>query len=542
MVLSTLTVRAEDTLKIERISFSPVNNSLTVSGSGYGAKNKSQVLEQVLDADGNIIAATQTSVKDSVFVIENFLLPDNLATGEYSINVSMTGGANVTVDNAFYYGGRDEAMRILNNINQRTATSEIDSDIKLGNKILGFLDYDIFDKCISKDKILGEFIDMDLAVDENNLAQKWESFLKKLSQNTLLAWFSDTTDAGQIKMLVENKEYFNAMGMIETDTYKKLSDAVKESAYKIIAADKADTLNDSYTMFKEGCLLAYLKTCRYTEIETAFRENSDILSIDYTNYDRLTPTDKSSVLNATMNYIQTSNDVDKIGEYFESESLKYPKNNGNENNGGDRNDNGFGYYYGSQQVSYDNTNLNANVSGIQFTDISSVPWAYEAITALVNKGVIHGMADGVFAPNDNVTRAQFFKMVSLCFNIRSEGESDFDYALEDSWYKEYIINLANAGIIEGVGDGDFAPDSYITRQDIAVILVRLIKKYGYEIPTIEEKTVFSDETEIADYAKEAMYLLNGYGILMGDNNKAMPQNNATRAQAAALIYRTEGAR
>ena len=542
MVLSTLTVRAEDTLKIERISFSPVNNSLTVSGSGYGAKNKSQVLEQVLDADGNIIAATQTSVKDSVFVIENFLLPDNLATGEYSINVSMTGGANVTVDNAFYYGGRDEAMRILNNINQRSATSEIDSDIKLGNKILGFLDYDIYDKCISKDKILGEFIDMDLAVDENNLAQKWESFLKKLSQNTLLAWFSDTTDAGQIKMLVENKEYFNAMGMIETDTYKKLSDAVKESAYKIIAADKADTLNDSYTMFKEGCLLAYLKTCRYTEIETAFRENSDILSIDYTNYDRLTPTDKSSVLNATMNYIQTSNDVDKIGEYFESESLKYPKNNGNENNGVDRNDNGFGYYYGSQQVSYDNTNLNANVSGIQFTDISSVPWAYEAITALVNKGVIHGMADGVFAPNDNVTRAQFFKMVSLCFNIRSEGESDFDYALEDSWYKEYIINLANAGIIEGVANGDFAPDSYITRQDIAVILVRLIKKYGYEIPTIEEKTVFSDETEIADYAKEAMYLLNGYGILMGDNNKAMPQNNATRAQAAALIYRTEVAR
>ena len=357
-----------------------------------------------------------------------------------------------------------------------------------------------------------------------------------------MAWFSDTTDAGQIKMLVENKEYFNAMGMIETDTYKKLSDAVKESAYKIIAADKADTLNDSYTMFKEGCLLAYLKTCRYTEIETAFRENSDILSIDYTNYDRLTPTDKSSVLNATMNYIQTSNDVDKIGEYFESESLKYPKNNGNENNGGDRNDNGFGYYYGSQQVSYDNTNVNANVSGIQFTDISSVPWAYEAITALVNKVVIHGMADGVFAPNDNVTRAQFFKMVSLCFNIRSEGESDFDYALEDSWYKEYIINLANAGIIEGVGDGDFAPDSYITRQDIAVILVRLIKKYGYEIPTIEEKTVFSDETEIADYAKEAMYLLNGYGILMGDNNKAMPQNNATRAQAAALIYRTEVAR
>lgn len=543
IALSAVNVYAEDTLKVERISFSPVNGSLTVSGSCGGAKDKIQILEQVIDADGRIIAAAQTSVKASGFVIENFLLPENLATGDYSLNVSMTGGENVTVGNAFYYGGRNEAMRILNSIDRRTTTSEIDSDINSGNRVLGFLDYGIYDKCKSKDRILKEFIDMDLAVDESNLAVKWESFLNRLSKNTLLAWFSDTTDAGQIKKLVENKEYFNAMGMTETDTYKRLSDSVKETAYKIMAADEASTLEGAYTIFKKGCLLAYLKNCRYTEIEAAFRENSDIISIDYTSYDKLTQSKKSNVLNLTMKYIQNSNDIAAIGRYFESEALKALKNDNEEKDGGGNGSGGGGgYSYGSQQGRSDGTGSDTNASGVQFSDLSSVPWAYEAITALANKGVISGVADGIFSPNDNVTRAQFCKMVSLCFNVSAEGEASFNDVAEDSWYKEYVIKLANAGIITGIGNGSFAPDSYITRQDIAVILVRLINKYGYEIPSLEESTVFSDDSEIAGYAKEAMYTLNGCGILTGADNRAMPHDNATRAQAAALIYRTEVAR
>lgn len=538
---------AEETIKVEKISFSPVNSSLTVSGTCTGAKDNLQLLEQISDASGKVVASSQTAVKDGKFSVDGFLLPESLPVGDYTINLSLMGGANITVDNAFYYGGRDEAKDILNQIDQAASTGAIDTILTTGdnNKILGFNDYDIYKKCFSKSRLLAEFVDMDLAVDDTNLTAKWTDFLTRLQKNTLLTYFSDTKSAADIKMLIETDEYFNAMGMTESETYTWLTEEGKKKAYEFIAEDAADTLEGSVTLYKKGCLLAYLKICRYSDIEKAFKANADIITVDYQNYNLLSESNKSSVLNTTMTYIQSSNDISAIVKYFEAQALAYLLKNDGGSTGGGSTGGGYSNYGGANKSDYGSGGVqNGAYDGYSgyFADLEEVPWAFEAVTALANRGVVSGKGGASFAPNDNVTRAEFCKMVCICFGLYTEGESSFADVAADSWYHIYVTSLANAGIINGTGDNCFSPDSFITRQDIAVILMRLIDKYGYQIPTLGENTVFADDAQIPEYAKESMYMLNSYGILTGSEGSALPADNATRAQAAVLIYRTEVAR
>lgn len=548
LVLS-LNVYAKSEISIERIDFSPVDKSLTVSGTCTEVKNKCQVLEQITDESGAITAAAQSETTDGRFYIEKYLLSDNLKVGEYTINISITGGENITCENAFYYGGSSNAIQILNLIDKSTSVEEIDALINEHHKTLGFADYDIYCKCVSKNLLLKDLIDIDFSADESNYEEKWQNLLDILSKNTLLTYFSDTTSAEDIKMLVENDEYLKAMGMEQSETYKKLSEDGKNAAYAIIAADSSDTLDGVYTMFKEGSLLAFLRNCRYTDVETALRENTDIAEVNYSVYDKLTDEKKNDVMKNTAVYAKSQNNISNICRYFEDEAKKAASSASNSSSGGGTGSgsgggsgsgNSGGYVYGGGTSSGNNGTISG--AGVSFADLDSVPWAYEAITALANKGVLNGVGGGMFAPDDNVTRAQFSKMVYECFEIEAQGNAEFSDVSADSWYYKYVTQLANAGIINGVGNGKFDPDGLITRQDMTVMLVRIIKTMKYAIPKTEQNGVFADDADIADYAKSSMYELFAYGILTGTDGKAMPEDNATRAQAAALIYRTEVAR
>lgn len=546
-VLFSANAYAQSEINIERIGFSPVARSLTVSGTCSETKDKLWILEQITDENGAVTAAEQSQVTDGRFYFEKYLLPDNLKVGEYTIVVSLMSGENVTAENAFYYGGSVKAAEILNAVNQSTSTDEIDDIINQNYKSLGFSDYDIYVKCTSKKQLLKDLLDMDFAADASNVAEKWQSLLDILSKNTLLTYFSDTTSPEDIKMLVENTEYLDAMGMEQNDTYKKLTDEGKNAAYAIIAADSGDTADDINLMFKKGCLLAFLRNSRYTEVETALRENSDIAEVDYSVYNTLSAEKKNAVMNKTSVYAQTENDIDRICDYFESEARNQAKSGGAGSGGSSGGGSGSGgssggYVYGGGTSTSVSTGETISGTAVSFTDLETVPWAYEAVTALANKGVLSGMGDGTFAPNEYVTRAQFCKMICTCFGIEADGNAEFTDVSKESWYYSYVTNLANAGVINGVGDGRFDPDGLITRQDIAVILARVISKMNYAIPKDNATQIFADDNDIADYAKSSMYELFACGILTGTDGKAMPCENATRAEAATLIYRTEVAR
>lgn len=168
-----------------------------------------------------------------------------------------------------------------------------------------------------------------------------------------------------------------------------------------------------------------------------------------------------------------------------------------------------------------------------FNDISSHLWANDAINYLAAKSLINGKADGVFAPADNVTRAEFTAMIVRAFGFATEeSKCDFDDVNETDWFYSSVASGVNAGIINGNGNG-FAPFANITREDMAVIIYRAALKYGI---SLDDAKSFADSDSVADYAKDAVSSLGGEGIVSGlPEGTFEPKKNLTRAEAAVVI-------
>lgn len=173
-----------------------------------------------------------------------------------------------------------------------------------------------------------------------------------------------------------------------------------------------------------------------------------------------------------------------------------------------------------------------------FTDIDSVLWAKDAILSLADKKVISGKEAGKFYPNDNVLREEFTKMIVLAFNVdEAVAENNFKDVNDNMWYADFIKKAYSAGIVKGYDEDTFGVGEKITREDMALMIYRGAEICGYSFETDFERAEFADDANIADYAKESIYILENAGIINGTGeNNFSPKQNATRAQAAKMIY------
>lgn len=176
--------------------------------------------------------------------------------------------------------------------------------------------------------------------------------------------------------------------------------------------------------------------------------------------------------------------------------------------------------------------------GSQFTDLDSTEWAREAVEALAAKGVVSGKQNGIFAPNDNVTRAEFAQMLIKAMNLTDANAAvdvfeDVNYG---DWYYTSVATAYNEGIIAGHDNGTFGVSDNITRQDMAAIAYRAADVGGISLYD-EREMSFADAQSIAGYAFDAVMALANAGIINGmTDTEFMPQGTATRAQAAVIIY------
>ncbi|MBQ3426073.1 MAG: S-layer homology domain-containing protein [Clostridia bacterium] len=175
-----------------------------------------------------------------------------------------------------------------------------------------------------------------------------------------------------------------------------------------------------------------------------------------------------------------------------------------------------------------------------FKDITEAAWARDEINGLAKAGIINGKTDTLFAPNDTITRAEFAKMLMGTLGLASNAytTSSFRDVSTDAWYFEAVESAYNLGIITGVGEGIFAPNALITRQDMAVMVERAIDVAGKTIEETAEAKTFADEGSIADYANTAVDKLVKGGVINGmSDTEFAPLANATRAQAAKMLYK-----
>ena len=167
--------------------------------------------------------------------------------------------------------------------------------------------------------------------------------------------------------------------------------------------------------------------------------------------------------------------------------------------------------------------------------MDTAAWANGYVEDLYAKGVVSGDGDGKFRPNNNITRAEFVKMVVSAFGYTMSGtEKEFSDSNKSNWYYPYIVTAYNNGIVTGKSEDYFGANENITRQDMAVILHRVMK-----LTSEKGEITFVDKADVAEYAADAVRTLSAKGILNGfEDGTFGAKKFASRAEAAALISRS----
>lgn len=174
----------------------------------------------------------------------------------------------------------------------------------------------------------------------------------------------------------------------------------------------------------------------------------------------------------------------------------------------------------------------------RFSDISTVPWAREAILALADRGVINGTGPDTYSPNNNIRRADFIMLLTKLLKLDGEITESFDDVTADKYYYESVARAKSMGVISGVGNNKFNPEGSITRQDMITMTYRALVKLGMAGSETADLSRFKDVADISDYAVESVSNLVGAGYIAGDDNgNVNPKKNTTRAEAAVFLYR-----
>lgn len=185
----------------------------------------------------------------------------------------------------------------------------------------------------------------------------------------------------------------------------------------------------------------------------------------------------------------------------------------------------------------DTDNKDIELNYYVFDDLDGVEWAREPICKLAEMGVLRGKEYRLFYPNDNITREEFVKMLTVAYKLNIENKTaKFTDVNADDWFMPYVAAALENGIVNGVSDDMFGTGQNITRQDLAVMAYNAALKNGVEFNT-EGVQKFSDDDKISDYAKTAVYALKSQDIVNGiDSKNFAPQDTATRAEAAKILY------
>ena len=149
-----------------------------------------------------------------------------------------------------------------------------------------------------------------------------------------------------------------------------------------------------------------------------------------------------------------------------------------------------------------------------------------------------GVSDTEFAPNALMTRAMTVTVLHRLAKDPKGGDMQFTDVLSGKWYYDAVAWAASQGIVSGVSKTVFAPEQNVTREQLAVILYRYAEKTGKDIKGSTDLKVFKDGGAVSDYAKTAFSFAVYKGLINGRTDGTLdPQGKATRAEVAAILER-----
>ena len=171
-----------------------------------------------------------------------------------------------------------------------------------------------------------------------------------------------------------------------------------------------------------------------------------------------------------------------------------------------------------------------------FADMAGYEWAKNAVESLADAGIVSGVGNGNFAPANAVTREEMLTMLLRAYGVDVTGAvSTFTDVPANAWFAPYVAKGFELGVTSGVDDKNFGAGNPVTRQEAAAMAYRIATYYNVEF-TVDEN-VFTDDASIADWAKTAVYALKGASVINGtDAGSFAPEKGCSRAEAAIIVY------
>lgn len=538
-----ITCNAQMDLNVE---FNGIENSYIVKGTTTDQKCGDTFYMEVY-LNGNFIDACDTEsvfAEDGtvIFEFEPMRFSALKESGNVTFNISSEHSAEKKTVNA-QYCGVDLLFPIMTELKKAIELGNFDSYIgiieenedKLFISTKAYKDLSYSAKNVMSGFILKTQIDIpencQSADDSKKVLNSVIKFKENFKYGYILGRASELKNSDELIKLYN--EFSEQISMNENELFIK--NISKQKFYEIFNLSKKafSNIDSLRERFAECAVLTEIATENSSKTKETIENNSGCFNFKYSA--KLSNNQKNEVYrklsgNTYKSYEEATNAFDAFA--YKILYLDNKNQNGG-SAGGSSGGSSWGSVSGKSEITVPPSKNDSEIF-YSFSDIKDVPWACDAINALYEKGIVSGRDSIRFCPFEYITRAELAKILVLYKNstISGDAEAFFDVKKED-WYYGYVMTARKNGIINGDEKNYFNPNEHVTREDAAVMIYRTLHT------DIADNKIcnFTDNDEISGYAKEAVGALYNKGIINGMGNGMFePKSNSTRAQICVLIF------
>lgn len=359
----------------------------------------------------------------------------------------------------------------------------------------------------------------------------------------MIQLFKETNDGTSLKAAFEFYENVGLVDVSDVDSINTLYNSYtdKETVFTSLGNKTYTSIDMLEDAFKERVFLKALSANVYSDGIDSLISTHDIY-LNFSTENELSAkasyTKNTAVKNHVCDTLNTiKNSIDSISAFksaFVNAVGTYVPPTKNDQQTG-----GYSGGSGWSSVSVGGNLIATNPPAqtvVTFKDIAG-HWAQEAVSYLSTLRIVSGNGDGNFYPTNPITRAEYVKMIVEAYGLMDKNSTvEFEDVEKGQWFYPYVASMVKKGYIVGDELGLFYPNAHISRQDMAVILYRVLqgKNLCPLINTAEVK--FDDFDSVAAYAQNSVSYMSNMELINGSDGLFRPKNTSTRAEAAQIIF------
>lgn len=528
LIIVPLSVSAEVSVK----SLDVDNDLVEVSASAFIGErvniiitNPDYTLSQALAGEAGAIQYFGSYMPET----EDFSFPVQITgdnAGEFNVYILSQDGEDT---GSFVFYNSVFKKNCLDRINSAGENENITSDFENLVKSYGIESNEIYKK-LGSEKCASAFLTIKNQLPGNKLPENIGDVLNLINDAFVLAAFN----ASDEELCFKDSKlcYTDILGISESnelvDYYKSIDSDAVATFNKTLLEGKYESIDDIAARFKE---LVYINIMinhnrqGYGHIHGFFTKYEDA----YESAGFVIPSTENETIYCQFLDLEADNLKDLAQKFNKLEDTEPDPGSGSVGGGNFSVGGGTSYITPEAGDTGEQEQLQES-KGSVFMDVSKDFWAYDAIKTLSQRNWVNGYEDGSFRPDDKITRAEYVKLIASVFGITPGGNADFSDVSRDAWYYPYVAVASERGIITGYGT-EFKPDEKISRQDVAVILCRVLNVNS------DGDILLNDADGISQYAYSSVSYLINTGIINGYPDGTFRAGDPiSRAEVAKIIY------